>query len=204
MGTAAFIKQELREEKDRQKYTTLLTRVENLSKINELIEKLLHDMQDLGDTVNKHSKTRTSQITDLIKQNENLKNIFGMESENKTSQISSLLEQIKRNSDDLLNLQVKIENITTSLDRLDDIKKHLLEESERMVLNTENVLEQNDATRQYLQNVSQTYFSRFSIQLNKESKNITKSVKRVLESIDVMEDYVGGSCINRYYYQINC
>ena len=186
------------------KYVDML---KNVTQINEISEKLLHD---LNDNLNNDSETKTSQLNDIFKkltrssvevvdlqQNteklfhdlmthfrsdvydkiENLISVFGMDSENKTKQIKSLLYQINRTSDDLLNLHHKIGNITTGLNRLDDIRQHLLEESEK-------------------RNVSEIYFSKFYDQSKAENKEIINSVEMLLEKIDSMDNYLGGSFRN--------
>ena len=186
------------------KYVDML---KNVTQINEISKKLLHD---LNDNLNNDSETKTSQLNDIFKkltrssvevvdlqQNteklfhdlmthfrsdvydkiENLISVFGMDSENKTIQIKSLLYQINRTSDDLLNLHLKIGNITTGLNRLDDIRQHLLEESEK-------------------RNVSEIYFSKFYDQSKAENKEIINSVEMLLEKIDSMDNYLGGSFRN--------
>ena len=186
------------------KYVDML---KNVTQINEISKKLLHD---LNDNLNNDSETKTSQLNDIFKkltrssvevvdlqQNtekllqdlmthfrsevydkiENLNSVFGMDSENKTKQIKSLLYQINRTSDDLLNLHLKIGNITTGLNRLDDIRQHLQEESEK-------------------RNVSEVYFSKFYDQSKAENKEIINSVEMLLESIDSMDNYLGGSFRN--------
>ena len=186
------------------KYVDML---KNVTQINEISEKLLHD---LNDNLNNDSETKTSQLNDIFKkltrssvevvdlqQNtekllqdlmthfqsdvydkiENLISVFGMDSENKTIQIKSLLYQINRTSDDLLNLHHKIGNITTGLNRLDDIRQHLLEESEK-------------------RNVSEIYFSKFYDQSKAENKEIINSVEMLLEKIDLLDNYLGGSFRN--------
>ena len=186
------------------KYVDML---KNVTQINEISKKLLHD---LNDNLNNDSETKTSQLNDIFKkltrssvevvdlqQNtekllqdlmthfrsevydkiENLNSVFGMDSENKTKQIKSLLYQINRTSDDLLNLHHKIGNITTGLNRLDDIRQHLQEESEK-------------------RNVSEIYFSKFYDQSKAENKEIINSVERLLERIDSMDNYLGGSFRN--------
>ena len=186
------------------KYVDML---KNVTQINEISKKLLHD---LNDNLNNDSETKTSQLNDIFKkltrssvevvdlqQNtekllqdlmthfrsevydkiENLNSVFGMDSENKTIQIKSLLYQINRTSDDLLTLHLKIGNITTGLNRLDDIRQHLLEESEK-------------------RNVSEIYFSKFYDQSKAENKEIINSVEMLLERIDSMDNYLGGSFRN--------
>ena len=199
------VKQEL--ENINSKYSDILASVKNVTMMNEISEKLLHD---LNDNLNNDSETKTSQLNDIFKkltrssvevvdlqQNteklfhdlmthfrsdvydkiENLISVFGMDSENKTIQIKSLLYQINRTSDDLLNLHLKIGNITTGLNRLDDIRQHLLEESEK-------------------RNVSEIYFSKFYDQSKAENKEIINSVEMLLERIDLIDNYLGGSFRN--------
>ena len=98
----------------------------NVTSLNSQSEKLLHDLI---------SQSRTD-VQDKL---DNLNDIFGMASENKTAQINHILTQIKRTSEDLGNLHLKIGNITSSLNKLDEIKQHLLEETEKIIFKFKNI-----------------------------------------------------------------
>ena len=130
-----------------------------MTSFNSQSEKLLHDLL---------SQSRT----DLHDKLENI-------NENKTSQINHILLQINRTSDDLFNLHLKIGNITSSLNKLDEIKQDLLQKSEKIIFNFKNIYKENEATRQMLKNISD---------IRSETEH-----RQVLESIEVLHQYLGQS-----------
>ena len=148
----------------------------NVTAMTSNSEKLLHDMM---------SNFRTG-VTDQL---ENLNDILGIESENKTLQIKSLLKQINRTSDDLQNLHMKTGDITTSLDSLDDIRRHLIEESAKNIQKSENISRDNEATRQFLKNVTEN-----------ENREISSFVIKVLERMDILHNYLGQGIIDGYIW----
>ena len=142
----------------------------NVTSLNSHSEKLLHDLI---------SQSRA----DLNDKLENLNDVFGSESENKTSQMNHIHAEIKETSGDLWNLHLKIRNITSSLNKLDQIKGNLL-----FFLSKEN-----EATRQMLKNISDITFRSFSNQSETEKRQITSSVMKILKSIKGLHQYLGQS-----------
>ena len=188
-----------------------LERLHNDSKAKEqMIDNIEKNMsQNSDELVNLHLNMTSFNnhseklLRDLINQSradfhdklENLNDILGLHAENKTSQINHIFIQINRTSDDLWNLHRKIGNITSSLDKLDEIKQHL--ESEKIISKLQNISllfsEENEATRQMLTNISDITFRSFSNQSEAENRQMTGSVTKILESIELLHKFIGQS-----------
>ena len=121
------------------------------------------------------------------------KYFFWIDSENKTFQIANLSQQINTTSNDLLNLHLKIGNITISLNSLEDIKQHLIDESQRMISKSENISKENESTRLLLRNISEIYFTKLSNQSGSENKEISEAIGRVLGSVQLLGHSIGQS-----------
>ena len=102
-------------------------------------------------------------------------------------------QQINATSNDLLNLHLKIGNITISLNSLEDIKQHLIDESQRMISKSENISKENESTRLLLRNISEIYFTKLSNQSGSENKEISEAIGRVLGSVQLLGHSLGQS-----------
>ena len=188
-----------------------LERLHNDSKAKEqMIDNIEKNMsQNSDELVNLHLNMTSFNnhseklLRDLINQSradfhdklENLNDILGLHAENKTSQINHIFIQINRTSDDLWNLHRKIGNITSSLDKLDEIKQHL--ESEKIISKLQNISllfsEENEATRQMLTNISDITFRSFSNQSETQHRQMTNSVMEIEKSLELLHQYLGQS-----------
>ena len=186
-----------------------LERLHNDSKAKEqMIDNIEKNMsQNSDELVNLHLNMTSFNnhseklLRDLINQSradfrdklENLNDILGLHAENKTSQINHIFIQINRTSDDLWNLHRKIGNITSSLDKLDEIKQHL--ESEKIISKLQNISllfsQENEATRQMLTNISDITFRSLANQSEIEKSQMTDSIMKVLETIENLHNHLG-------------
>ena len=199
-------------ETEGERYTRLVVKVRNMTGISETL------LRDVTDKLNSDSESQNLQMNEIIRKLkkvenfekhirkiisnfktdvndkiDNLNDILGIDSENKTFQIANLSHQINTTSNDLLNLHLKIGNITTSLNSLEDIKQHLIDESQWMISKSENISKENESTRLLLRNISEIYFTKLSNQSGSENKEISEAIGRVLGSIKLLGNSVGQS-----------
>ena len=168
-------------ESEGERYERLVAKVNNVTGISET---LLRDVTDIR-------KIFSNFKTDVNDKIDSLNNILGIDSENKTFQIANLSQQINTTSNDLLNLHLKIGNITTSLNSLEQIKQHLIDENQRMILKSENVSKENESTGLLLRNISEIYFTKLSNQSGRKNKEISKAIGRVFGSMNLPGNSLG-------------
>ena len=170
-------------ETEGERYTRLVVKVRNMTGISETL------LRDVTDIRNIFSNFKTD-VNDKI---DSLNDILGIDSANKTFQIANLSQQINTTSNDLLNLHLKIGNISTSLNSLEDIKQHLIHESQRMISKSENISKENESTRLLLRNISEIYFTKLSNQSGSENKEISEAIGRVFGSVKLLGNSLGQS-----------